>query len=53
MWSERPTPDALLAARRAAGWRPIPSLLVSGPVVLGHARVLPPSAWATDPRGAG
>jgi hypothetical protein len=53
VWTEPPTPDTLLAARLARGWRPIPSPLVTGPTVLGHARVVPPSDWAPDPRRVG
>ncbi|MEZ4409598.1 MAG: hypothetical protein R3A52_24470 [Polyangiales bacterium] len=40
MWSERPTPAALLAARVERGWLPTPSPLKSGPTVMGYAACL-------------
>ena len=47
VWSEMPTPDALLEDRLARGWRPLPSALATGPVVLGFAAKVPMEAWAT------
>jgi len=37
VWKHRPSADELLAARVAAGWRPVPSALRDGAQVLGHA----------------
>ncbi|MCB9675723.1 MAG: hypothetical protein H6737_11435 [Alphaproteobacteria bacterium] len=49
IWSERPDPDALLARRLAAGWRPTPSSLAAGPRVVGHAEGVPRDQWAWEP----
>jgi hypothetical protein len=40
VWSSQPTADELLARRVADGWKPTPSKLREGPVVLGHAACL-------------
>jgi hypothetical protein len=37
VWDHRPSPDELLAARLADGWRPTPTGTVDGDRVLGHA----------------
>jgi len=37
VWDHLPTPDELLDARIARGWRPVPSSLAAGPEILGHA----------------
>ena len=37
IWTEPPTPEALLAARLAAGWLPTPSDFVDGEKVVGNA----------------
>ena len=37
MWDHDPDPNELLAVRLASGWRPTPSRLKTGDVVLGHA----------------
>lgn|GEM_PF-2149542 len=59
MWQHPPTPDALLDARLAAGWRPTVTMLKTGPVVEGHAAKVPRQDWIMDgavcglpPRGA-
>lgn len=33
-----PSADALLTARLSKGWRPLPTDLVDGPEILGHAQ---------------
>ena len=43
MWDRDPTNDELLADRLATGWKPTPSRLKSGDVVLGHAACVLPS----------
>jgi hypothetical protein len=40
VWHHRPTADELLEARVAAGWRPTPTAMRDGDVVLGHAACL-------------
>ena len=42
MWDEKPTAEALLAARLAAGWRPTATDTKDGPVVMGYACKVPP-----------
>jgi hypothetical protein len=37
VWDHLPSADEILDARLAAGWRPLPSALATGPRVLGHA----------------
>jgi hypothetical protein len=37
VWDHKPTADELLDRRLADGWTPTPSLLKTGPTVLGHA----------------
>ncbi|HEY4000597.1 MAG TPA: hypothetical protein VGO93_17130 [Candidatus Xenobia bacterium] len=37
VWTQKPTADELLQERWDRGWRPQPSLLKSGPQILGHA----------------
>jgi hypothetical protein len=37
VWDHRPTPDELLDARLARGWRPTPTATRDGDVILGHA----------------
>jgi len=37
VWDGRPSADALLDARLAAGWMPTPTDTVDGPRILGHA----------------
>jgi len=37
VWDHTPTPDELLDARIARGWRPTASALQSGEAILGHA----------------
>jgi hypothetical protein len=37
VWSGKPSPHDLLAARLARGWKPTPSGLKTGDRVLGHA----------------
>ena len=37
MWDHEPSPNELLAVRLAHGWRPTPSRLKTGDVVLGNA----------------
>jgi hypothetical protein len=37
VWNHRPTPQELLEARLASGWKPTPSLLKEGEKVLGYA----------------
>lgn len=41
IWAEKPDADTLLAQRLADGWQPTPSLLRTGPEVLGHAAKAP------------
>lgn len=40
VWDHHPTPRELLDERLARGWRPTPSLLNTGPKVLGYAACL-------------
>jgi hypothetical protein len=40
VWPRKPTPDDLLDARLADGWRPATTALQSGSAVLGHAACL-------------
>lgn len=40
VWDHTPTDKELLDARLADGWQPTPSLLQTGPVVLGYAACL-------------
>jgi hypothetical protein len=40
VWDHQPTADELLSARVERGWKPTPSSLVHGEVVLGHAACL-------------
>lgn len=49
VWDHAPTPDELLAARLAAGWRPTASKLRAGDQVLGHAAKVPRAEWTKGP----
>jgi hypothetical protein len=50
VWPGKPTPDDLLAARVANGYRPTPSLLRDGPTILGFAAKLGESVpWSDSP----
>ncbi|MEM7154696.1 MAG: hypothetical protein AAF799_17740 [Myxococcota bacterium] len=37
VWAHAPNADELLDARISAGWRPVPTATVNGPVIMGHA----------------
>lgn len=37
IWDHIPTDDELLEVRLVRGWEPIPTMLVDGPKILGHA----------------
>jgi hypothetical protein len=43
VWPRKPTADELLACRLEDGWEPAPTLLQSGPAVLGHAACRTPA----------
>jgi hypothetical protein len=47
VWERPPDADRLLELRLQQGWRPTPSYLVSGLLVLGHAASVPRERWTT------
>jgi hypothetical protein len=52
VWGHRPTPQELLEARLARGWRPTPTATREGAQILGYAACLvpPPGGAAEAPR---